>query len=135
MYTSAFIHVYGSKLYCFVDPPAITGLRVTDICTNDITVSWTAASNEEGLSYNVVLLPSSMTARTAVDVMMDTSYNFTGLMQNTNYDVSVASTFKSTLCIGIPTTSMMVTTLSVRAGVPMSELIVVNIYVHTFEIP
>ena len=53
---------------------------------------------------------------------MDSSYNFTDLMSNTAYNVSVASRLNNT-CVGIATTTM-VTTLTVEAGVPHSELIV-----------
>ena len=46
-----------SELYCFIAPPAITAIQVNEICTNDFTVSWTPASNEERLYYyyNLVL--------------------------------------------------------------------------------
>ena len=54
------------------------------------------------------------------DAMMDTSYNFTDLMPNTTYNVSVASRLSNT-CVGIATTTM-VTTVTVEAGVPHSEL-------------
>ena len=43
-----------SELYCFIAPPAITAIEVNEICTNDFTVSWTPASNEEGLSYVLI---------------------------------------------------------------------------------
>ena len=109
---------------CFIDPPAITGIEVTEVCTNDFTVSWTAASNEEGLSYNVTLLSPSMMNGRVADYVMDTSYNFTDLIPNTTYNVSVASRLSNT-CVGIATTTM-VTTLTVEAGVPHSELIVSN---------
>ena len=112
-------------LVILIDPPAITAIEVTEVCTNDFTVSWTAASNEEGLSYTVTLSSPSMMNDTVVDVMMNTSYNFTGLMPDTTYNVSVASTFRSTTCVGIANT-IMITTLTVEAGVPQSELIVVN---------
>ena len=108
-----------------IDPPDITAIEVTKVCTNDFTVSWTAAGNEEGLSYTVTLSSPSMMNDIVVDVMMNISYNFTGLMPDTTYNVSVASTFRSTTCVGIPATTM-VTTLTVEAGVPQSELIVVN---------
>ena len=105
---------------CFIDPPAITGIEVTEVCTNDFTVSWTAASNEEGLSYNVTLLSPSMMNGRVADAVMDTSYNFTDLMPNTVYNVSVASRLSNT-CVGIAST-IMVTTLTVEAGVPHSKL-------------
>ena len=124
-----FINVCGSKLCFCVDPPAITAIEVTGVCTNDFTVSWTAASNEEGLSYSVTLFPSGMTGGITLDSMMNTSYNFTDLMPNTAYEVSVATILNST-CLGIATTTM-VTTLTVEAGVPLSELlIVVNTYMY-----
>ena len=58
------------------------------------------------------------------DAVMDTSYNFTDLIPNTAYNVSVASTLSNT-CVGIATTTM-VTTLTVEAGVPHSVLIVMH---------
>ena len=121
-----FIHVCGSKFYCCIDPPAITAIEVTEVCTNDFTVSWTAASNGEGLSYSVTLFPSGMAGGITPDSMMSTSYNFTDLMPNTAHEVSVATILNST-CLGIANTTM-VTTLTVEAGLPQSELlIVVNI--------
>ena len=113
----------------FTDPPAITAIGVTEVCTNDFTVSWTAASNEEGLSYSVTLSSPSVMNDIVVDVVMNTSYNFTGLLPDTTYNVSVASRIISTTCVGIANTTM-VTTLTVKSGVPQSELIFVNMYIH-----
>ena len=101
--------------YTYVDPPVITAINITNLCTNDFTVSWTAAGNEEGISYNVMLFSNG----TAVFPVMVTSYNFTELMPNTNYIVSVASISAET-CVGIPDTTT-VATLTVEAGVPQSE--------------
>ena len=126
------VHLYSYMhviVYCIVDPPVITTVEVTGRCTNDFTVSWTAASNEERLSYTVSLLPAGM----AVDPVVDTSYNFTELMPNTTYTVSIVSRLGTSLitsCLGIPYTTM-VTTLTVEAGVPQSELTVMHC---TFEI-
>ena len=55
------------------------------------------------------------------DPMMNAFYNFSGLMPDATYNVSIASTFRSATCVGIATTTM-VTTLTVAAGVPASEL-------------
>ena len=104
-------------------PPAITAVEVNEICTNDFTVSWTPASNEEGLFYAVTLLQPGMMTAMILDSTMDTSYNFTGLTPNTAYIVSVASVLNS--CLGTPNT-IMHTTLTVEAGVPNSELTVMN---------
>ena len=109
----------------YVDPPAITAIEVTEVCTNDFTVSWTAASNEEGLSYTVTLSSPSMMNDTVVNAMMNTSYNFTDLMPDTNYQVSVASRLTSTTCVGFATTTVF-TTLTVEDGVPQSELLIVT---------
>ena len=106
----------GSKWYCFIDPPAITAIEVAEVCTNDFTVSLTAASNEEGLSYTVTLSSPSMMNDIVVDAMMNTSYNFTDLMPNTAYDVSVVSRLIST-CVGTHNTTIF-TTLTVAEGVP-----------------
>ena len=111
-----YVSMYGSIL-CFIDPPAITVMNVTEVCTNDSTVSWTAASNEEGISYDVTLLPLNI----SVNPMMNTSYNFTGLMPATDYVVSIFSRINT--CSGISTTTNL-STLSVEAGVPQSELTV-----------
>jgi len=55
---------------------------------------------------------------------MDTSYNFTGLTSNTNYNVTVTSSIST--CLGIPTTITI--TISTReAGVAGSELILLCI--------
>ena len=109
-----------SKLYCFytVAPSAITAIEVNEICTNDFTVSWTPASNEEGLSYNVTLLLQSGVIFIS-DLTINTSYNLTGLTPNTNYSVSIASVLNS--CTGTPNT-IMITTVTVEAGVPQSKL-------------
>ena len=109
-------------------PPAITAIEVNEICTNDFTVSWTPATNEEGLSYDVTLLRSGISNGIRLDSAMNTSYNFTGstpntLIPNTTYIITVASVLNS--CSGTPNT-IMVTTATVEAGVPQSELIVMN---------
>ena len=106
----------------FVDPPAITAVEVTEVCTNDFTISWTAASNEEELSYNVMLSLLNI----SVNSLMDSSYNFTGLMPATSYVVNVFSMINN--CLGIPNTTV-ITTLTVEAGVPQSALVVVNMYI------
>ena len=107
-------NTYHTNMSCFIDPPAITAIEFTEVCTNDFTVSWTAASNEEGLSYSVTLLPLNI----SVNPTMDTSYNFTGLMAATSYVVSIFSRIK--MCLGIPD-EMIVTTLAMEAGLPQSE--------------
>ena len=117
-----YIHTYicVSKLYCFYTaaPPAITAIEVNEICTNDFNVSWTPASNEEGLSYNVTLSLQSGVILVS-DSTMDTSYNFTGLTPNTEYNVSIVSVLNS--CTGTLNT-MLLTTVTVEAGVPQSKL-------------
>ena len=116
----SYMHVI---VYCIVDPPAITTVEVTGRCTNDFTVSWTAASNEEGLYYTVSLL-SLLPDGMAVD-QMNKSYNFTELLPNTAYNVSVFSRLRTplmTACLGMPNIAI-VTTLTVEEGVPQSELI------------
>ena len=124
------VHVYGSKLCCCIDhPPAITTADIIEVCTNDFTVSWTTANNEEGLSYDVMLFSPSMMNGIVVNVMMDTSYNFTDLIPDTDYNVSVASRLTS-MCLGIAHT-IPVTTLMVEAGLPQGKLIVV---IYTLEI-
>ena len=132
MYVHTYISQYSQlvwvKLCCFIDPPAVT-VEATGMCTNDFTASWTATSNREGLSYLVLLLPPSMANGLTLDSIMDTSYNFTELgdntrlMPNTTYSLSVNSRLGPSLtCLGIPKT-IMVTTLTIEAGVPQSELL------------
>ena len=120
------IHVYYSKL-CFIDPPAITSVDPSNICTNDFTLSWTAASDEEGISYGVTLLPLNITA----NPIMDTSYNITDLMPATPYTVHVFSAINT--CIGIPDVTT-VTTLAVEVAVPQSELLIIMHYNFDFYI-
>ena len=88
------------------------------MCTNDFTVSWTPASNDTGLSYNVILSLQSVVILVS-DSTMDNSYNFTGLTPNTNYSVSIVSVLNS--CTGTPNT-IILTTVTVEAGVPNSEI-------------
>ena len=107
----------------YVAPPAITAIEVNEICTNDFTVSWTPASNEEGLSYAVTLLRSGIMSGIRLESTMDTSFNFTGLTPNTAYNITVASVLNS--CSETPNT-IMLTTVTVEAGVPQSELTVMN---------
>ena len=117
------IHVYGSKLCCCIDPPAITTADIIEVCTNDFTVSWTTANNEEGLSYDVMLFSPIMMSSIVVDAMMYTSYNFTDLMPDVGYNISVASRLTS-MCLGIAH-AISVTTLKVGAGLPQGKLIIV----------
>ena len=98
-------------------PPAITGVEVNEKCTNDFTVSWTPASNEEGLSYVVTLI--SQSGVIFVDSTMNTSYTFTGLTPNTDYSVFIVSVLNS--CSGTHN-AIIVTAVTVEAGVPQSEL-------------
>ena len=99
-------------------PPAITAINITDICTEDFTVSWTAASNKEGLFYTVTLSSSDTAIETFTT--MDTSHPFdTNITANTSYVVSIFSGVN--MCSGIPNETM-VTTLTVEEGVPQSEL-------------
>ena len=102
----------------FIDPPAIVDVNVTERCINDFTISWTAASDEEGISYGVTLLPLHVNRSTTVD-----SYNFTGLMPATSYEVSIFSRINT--CMGNPN-AMTVTTVAVEVAVPQSELIVMH---------
>ena len=104
--------------YCPALPPDI--IEVTDICTNDFTVSW---NSTEGLTYIVSILPPSMMNGTSVGPTMDTTHTFTDLMPNTVYAVSVTSIMDT--CTGIPNT-VMVMTLSEEVGLPQSELTVIN---------
>ena len=114
---------------CFIDPPAITSVDPSDICTNDFTVSWTAASDEEGISYGVtlILLPRNITA----NPIMETSYNITDLMPATSYTVHVFSAINT--CIGIPDVTT-VTTLAVEVAVPKSELLIIMHYTFDFYV-
>ena len=98
-------------------PSSITAIEVTEVCTNDFTISWTAASNEEGLSYTVTLSSPSMMNDTVVDAMMNTPYNFTDLMPNTSYAVNIFS--RDNMCSGIPNETMVITLME-GEGVPKS---------------
>ena len=111
-------HLYDSK-WCFIDPPLIVDLTDTT-CTNDFTVSWTATSNE-GVSYDMTVSPSNVN----ITQLMETSYNFTGVMMPTTYVVSIFSRIDQSTCVGIPS-NVTGTTLTVEAGVPESELL--NMY-------
>ena len=113
----------------YVDPPAITTVAVTGRCTNDFTVSWTTASNKERLSYIVSVIPDGTSV-----ILMDTSYNVTGLTPGFTYTVSIYTTLTTTRltpCSGFPNMTTD-TTLTVEAGVPQSELIVMFCIVATF---
>ena len=116
--------MYGLKLMFIARPPAVTSIEVTEVCTNDFTVSWTAASNEERLSYNVTLSSPSMMNGTVADATMDTSYNFTNLVPNTTYEISVLS--RVNMCSGM-SNEIMATTLMEGTGTPQSELIVLHL--------
>ena len=116
--------MHGLKLYCCIEPSDITAIVVTDLCTNDFTISWIAA-NSEGLSYTVTFLPPSG-GGTTVD-SMDTFYNYTEPIPETTYNVSVTGRLKEiTTCLGNSTT-IMVTTLAVAEGVPPSKLFVAKL--------
>ena len=61
---------------------------------------------------------------------MNTTNNFTGLLPNSNYNVSVFS--QNSTCLEIPAT-VMITTLKREAGVPESELILLDNCVPTYS--
>ena len=71
----------------------------------------------------MTLFSSGMTGGITLHSMMNTSYNFTDLIPNTSYNISVVSRLAST-CLGIHNTTM-VTTLTIEAGVLQSELLIV----------
>ena len=110
----------SSKIFCCIDPPAITAI-IFEVCTNDFTISWTASNIEEGLSYTVTIFTLNGVG-TTLNFVMDTSYNYTEPMPDTTYNVSVASRLISG-CLGSPTTKM-VTTLAVAEGIPAGELFI-----------
>ena len=114
---------------CCIDPPPVTITEVTDRCTNDFTVSWTAASDAEGSSYPAILFLDGV----IVVPVMDTSHSFANIIPNTTYNVSIASRLNT--CIGILDT-MLITTLAVEEGIPESELVmIVSMYtVFTLDI-
>ena len=107
-----------------IDPPAITSIEVTEVCANDFTVSWTAASNE-GLYYGAIVSPLNI----SVAPILETSYNFTVPMPATSYVVSIFSIIDYSTCVGIPNNTI-ITTLAVEDGVPQSELSVVSMYLQ-----
>ena len=79
-----YVHVYGLKLCCYIDPSAVTTIRVTEVCTKDFIVSWIAPSNEEELSYSVRLFPPGVTDGMVTEPVIDTSFNYNGLLPDTN---------------------------------------------------
>ena len=98
----------------FLDfPPPIDSITVDETCSNDFTVSWTATGNDIRLSYNVTLSPPSSVS---LVITMDNSYNFTRLMPNTDYTVTI-SAWTVPQCLGAPTT-MMIITPTRKAAVP-----------------
>ena len=98
------------------DPPPINSIRVDEVCSNDFTISWISTRDDTGLHFIVILAPLGQLTTT-----MDTNYNFTGLMPNTNYSVTV-STKETMACLGLSMV-IMVTTVTKQAAVPRSELL------------
>ena len=105
LYVRTYVCTYISHI---VDAPPIDSITVVEACRNDFTVSWTATSNEIRLSYNVTLSPPSSVA---LITTMDNSYNFTGLMPNTTYAVTIRAG-EVVQCLGAPTTMMIATPTS-----------------------
>ena len=68
----------------------------------------------------MILLRPGMMNDISLESAMDTSFNFTGLIPNTAYSITVASELNS--CSGTRNITML-TTATVEAGVPQSELI------------
>ena len=116
--------MYLCDLFLIAAPPI--SITVNETCSNDFTVSWTTTSDGIGSSYNVTLSPPSSILTT-----MDNSYNFTGLIPNTDYNVTI----RAIQCLGAPTT-MMITTSTRKAAVPSSELMLLYTdmyaYVHMY---
>jgi len=96
--------------------PPNTDLQSSGVCINDFVVSWTPASNEEGLSYAVTISRSDVVndTGTVIGSIRESFHNFTGLLSDTAYIISVVSILKT--CEGNPSRTM-VTTLSAREGV------------------
>ena len=102
------IHICTYVYTCIshiVDAPSIDSITVVEACENDFTVSWTTTSSDIRLSYNVTLSPPSSVP---LMITMNNSYNFTGLIPNATYSVTIRAG-ESTQCLGAPTT-MMITT-------------------------
>ena len=98
--------------------PPIDSITVNETCSNDFTVSWTATSDDIRLSYNVTLSPPSSVA---LITTMDNSYNFTGLMPNTVYNIAIRAG-EILQCLGAPT-AMMITTPTSGPVVQNSEFL------------
>ena len=124
-YSYCYVHVFFANVcvlhcinlcYLHTDPPLINRITIDEICINDFSASWSIAGNNTGLSYVIIppIPPNNM------QPTMDTSRNFTGLSPNTNYNISVISKINRD-CAGVPT-SKMVTTSTMEAGIPSSEL-------------
>ena len=77
-------------MYLYIGPPSTSSITFTEICTSDAAVSWdpfTSNSVCGPVSYDVTISPSDGVVLMRIT---NTSYNFTGLMPDTNYTVTVA---------------------------------------------
>ena len=75
-------------MYVYTGPPSIDSVT-SEICLNDIMLSWSIMSDLIAcgpVSYNMTISSDEM-----IIMMMitDTSYNFTGLLPGTDYNVSI----------------------------------------------
>ena len=73
-------------MYVYTGPPSIDSVT-SEICLNDIILSWSVMSDLLAcgpVSYNVTISSDGM-----IMMINDTSYNFTGLLPGTIYNVFI----------------------------------------------
>lgn len=76
----------------FTPPSQVTGLAVDDTGDGTIDLSWTAPASEAAISdYSVEYTPSGGSATTVLVGSSATSYQLTGLTNDTEYSVRVAA--------------------------------------------
>ena len=117
-------------IYIHAGPPfSVESFSIGEVCINDFSVSWDPVTGNPvcgPVSYDVTISSSDgVVMRTT-----DTSYNFTGLMPNNSYTVTVAGRNDAGVggldILNVPTPSL-------EDGLPSSSKSRCNVYlVHVF---
>ena len=80
------------SIYMYAGPPSIGNMITTNICINDVTISWDHVTSDPTcgpVSYDVTI-SSSESGGVMMMRITDTSYNFTELTPDNSYTVTVA---------------------------------------------
>ena len=125
-----FISVCTSHVfYCIGSPSSPGNITIIEGCLSILT-SWDPFTSDPvcGLSYDVSISPSDGVVMMRIT---DTSYNFTGLIPYTNYNITV--TGRNDVGVGEPSVVIVNAPIIIANLVPHGKYTcLADMYVHTY---